>query len=130
VDPALARLADGKYVLVTTFRKNGTPVPTPVWAGRDGDALVFFSAPDAGKVKRLRRDNSVELTECSFNGTPTGETVKATADLLDAAGADRARKAIARKYGLIGRLTMLGSRLRRGRNGSVCYAVTTPTPHP
>jgi uncharacterized protein len=130
VDPALARLADGKYVLVTTFRKNGTPVPTPVWAGRDGDALVFFSAPDAGKVKRLRRDNSVELTECSFNGTPTGETVKATADLLDAAGADRARKAIARKYGLIGRLTMLGSRLRRGRNGSVCYAITTTHPHP
>jgi PPOX class probable F420-dependent enzyme len=125
VDPSLARLADGKYVLVTTFRKDGTPVPTPVWVGRDGDALVFFSAPDAGKVKRLRRDNSVELTECSFNGTPTGETVKATADLLDAAGADRARKAIARKYGLMGRLTMFGSRIRRGKNGTACYAVTS-----
>jgi uncharacterized protein len=125
VDAELARLAESKYLLVTTFRKDGTAVPTPVWAGRDGDALVFWSAKSAGKVKRLRRNSSVDLAECDFGGRPTGAVVKGTAELLDSEGADRVRKLLARKYGLIGQLTFLGSRLRRGRDGTVRFAVSS-----
>jgi PPOX class probable F420-dependent enzyme len=125
VDTELARLADSKYLLVTTFRKDGTSVPTPVWVGRDGDTLVFWSAKTAGKVKRLRRDSSVELAECDFRGKPRGATVRATAELLGTEDADRARKLLARKYGVIGHLTFLGSRLRRGRDGTVCFAVAS-----
>jgi PPOX class probable F420-dependent enzyme len=125
VDAELARLADGKYLLVTTFRKDGTPVSTPVWVDRDGEALVFWTAKGTGKVKRLRRDNSVELAECDIKGTPKGAVVKATAELLDSAATERVRKSFARKYGLIARLTFLGSRVRRGRDGTVCFAVSS-----
>jgi uncharacterized protein len=125
MDAELARLADSKYLLVTTFRKDGTAVPTPVWVGRDGEALVFWSAKDAGKVKRLRRDNSVELAECDFRGRPQGETVKAKAELLSSEDANRVKKLMARKYGFIGHLTFLGSRLRRGREGTVCFVVSS-----
>ena len=60
MDPELARLADSKYVLVTTFRKNGTKVATPVWSARDGEELVFWTRADAGKVKRLRNNQAVD----------------------------------------------------------------------
>lgn len=118
------RLADAKYLLVTTFRKNGTPVPTPVWAARDGDRLLVWTVADSGKVKRIRRDPTVRLAPCDVRGKPTGDEVAGTAEILDATGSDRARTIIGKRYGLVGKLTMLGSRVRRGRDGTVGVALT------
>lgn len=120
----LDRLGAGKYLLVTTFRKNGTPVPTPVWVARDGERLVFWTVTDSGKVKRIRRNGTVEVGECDMRGNPTGSSVPGTATLLDADGSEQARKLIARKYGVIGQVIMMGSRIRRGRTGTVGVAVT------
>lgn len=118
------RLGAAKYLLVTTFRRDGTPVPTPVWVARDGTDLVFWSARDTGKIKRIRNNPTVELAECDFNGTPHGPVVAGTARILDAPGSDRARRLIRSKYGLIGRLSVLGSILRRGKQGSVGVAIS------
>jgi PPOX class probable F420-dependent enzyme len=120
----LDRLGAGKYLLVTTFRKNGTPVPTPVWVARDGERLVFWTVTDSGKVKRIRRNGAVEVGECDMRGNPTGSSIPGTATLLDADGSEQARKLIARKYGVIGQVIMMGSRIRRGRTGTVGVAVT------
>lgn len=125
MDTELARLAAGKYVLVTTFRRDGTPVSTPVWVCKDGDALVFSSGRTTGKAKRLRRNDAVELTACDIRGATTGDMVKAKAEALDAADTRRIHKLLARKYGLIARLTFWGSRLRRGSDSTVCFAVTS-----
>ncbi|WP_106178289.1 PPOX class F420-dependent oxidoreductase [Prauserella shujinwangii] len=120
----LERLRREKYVLLTTFRKNGDPVPTPVWSARDGDRLVVFSERAAGKVKRIRRDPRVEVTACDLRGRRThGPTVPGTARILDDEGSDRARAAIAREYGLVGHVTMFFSRLRGGRQRTVGIAV-------
>ncbi|QFZ22532.1 PPOX class F420-dependent oxidoreductase [Saccharothrix syringae] len=121
-------LGDGKYLLLTTYRKDGTPVPTPVWVVSDGTALYAWSAADAGKVKRIRRGGEVEVGPCDLRGNPTGPQVPGRARLLDRAGSDRVRALIARKYGLLGRLTLLGSRLRRGVGGSVGIEITPSTP--
>ncbi|GAA4445832.1 PPOX class F420-dependent oxidoreductase [Actinokineospora soli] len=120
----LDRLADGKYLLVTTFRKDGRAVPTPVWVVRDGERLLVWTVADSGKVKRIRNNPRVEVAECDFKGNPTGEAVPATARLLDAEGAERARKLIRRKYGISGTLVVLGSRLRRGAHGTVGIEIT------
>ncbi|CCH34087.1 PPOX class F420-dependent oxidoreductase [Actinosynnema sp. NPDC047251] len=112
-------LGDEKYLLLTTFRKNGTPVPTPVWAARKGEAIHVWSAADAGKVKRIRNNGDVTLAPCDFRGNKTGESTNAKATVLDGPAGDETRTLIARKYGLIGRLTLLGSRLRRGKSGTV-----------
>ncbi|MFC5289159.1 PPOX class F420-dependent oxidoreductase [Actinokineospora guangxiensis] len=115
----LDRLGAGKYVLVTTRRRDGRTVPTPVWAVRDGEELLIWTPKDSGKVKRIRNFPDVELAECDFRGNPSGPSVPATARILDAAGAERARKLISRKYGVMGKLTVLGSKLRRGAKGTV-----------
>ncbi|BCB90781.1 PPOX class F420-dependent oxidoreductase [Phytohabitans suffuscus] len=122
---ALDRLADESYVLLTTFRKDGRAVATPVWAVRDGDALAVWSVADAGKVKRIRRSGEVTVAPCDFRGNPKGEAVAGHAALIGSTeGDERVRKLIARKYGLFGRLTMLGSRVRRGRGGTVGIRIT------
>ncbi|HEY2204086.1 MAG TPA: PPOX class F420-dependent oxidoreductase [Pseudonocardia sp.] len=126
----ITRLAGEKYLLVTTFRRDGRAVPTPVWAARDGDGLVAFSARDAGKVKRIRRDGSVRLAPCTVRGAPTGPEVAGHAELLDDAGSTRARRLLVDRYGLVGRLTMLGSKLRRGEQGTVGIRLTVPDAPP
>ncbi|MFC7918194.1 PPOX class F420-dependent oxidoreductase [Streptomyces sp. NPDC057386] len=125
MDSALpARLGAGKYLLVTSYRKNGTAVATPVWVVRDGDTLGVWTAADSWKVKRIRARPDVLVGPCDVRGRPTGVQVPATAELCDPQTTARYRRLIARKYGLIGRLTLLGSRLRRGTDGTVGIRIT------
>ncbi|MDQ0994549.1 PPOX class F420-dependent oxidoreductase [Streptomyces sp. V3I7] len=123
-DTTLDRLGAGKYLLVTSYRKDGTPVPTPVWVVRDGDGLGVWTAVDSWKVKRIRRRPDVLVGPCDLRGRPTGEAVPATAEVCGPAATARYRTLIARKYGITGRLTLLGSRLRRGLDGTVGIRVT------
>ncbi|KUN38434.1 PPOX class F420-dependent oxidoreductase [Streptomyces longwoodensis] len=120
----LDRLGAGKYLLLTSYRKNGTAVATPVWVVRDGDALGVWTTADSWKVKRIRARPGVLVGPCDLRGHPTGDQTPATAEIVDAATVGRYRQLIARKYGLTGRLTLLGSRLRRGLDGTVGIRVT------
>ncbi|MFD7642620.1 PPOX class F420-dependent oxidoreductase [Kitasatospora sp. NPDC059795] len=122
-DTALDRLAAGSYLLITSYRKDGSAVPTPVWMVRDGDTLGVWTAADSWKVKRIRRRADVLVGPCDVRGNPTGEAVPATATVADAATAERYRKLLARKYGLLGRVLLLGSRLRRGTAGTIGLTV-------
>lgn len=121
---SLDALAAGKYLLITTYRKNGTAVPTPVWVVRDGDALGVWTVADSWKVKRIRNRADVLVGPCDLRGNPTGDSVPGRAEILDAAGSAHCRRLIARKYGVLGRLSLLGSRLRRGTDGTVGVRVT------
>ncbi|MEZ7002579.1 PPOX class F420-dependent oxidoreductase [Streptomyces sp. AD55] len=123
-DTTLARLGTGSYLLLTSFRGNGTPVATPVWVVRDGDALGVWTAAASGKVRRLRARPGVLVGPCDVRGHPTGDQIPATARIADADTTARYRRLIARKYGVLGRLTLLGSRLRRGTAGTVGVTVT------
>ncbi|MFI0137494.1 PPOX class F420-dependent oxidoreductase [Streptomyces luteogriseus] len=123
-DRTLDELGAGKYLLVTSYRKNGTPVATPVWVVRDGDALGVWTVADSWKVKRIRNRADVLVDPCDLRGNPTGDQVPATAEICDAATTGRYRQLIGRKYGLTGRLTLLGSRLRRGVDGTVGIRIT------
>ncbi|WNV89665.1 PPOX class F420-dependent oxidoreductase [Umezawaea sp. Da 62-37] len=122
-----SELGEGKYLLLTTYRKDGRAVPTPVWVVADGGQLFAWSATDSGKVKRIRRDGKVSVGPCDVRGKPTGGSVDAQAELLDESGSDRVRGLIGKKYGIAGKLTLLGSRLRRGRTGSIGIAIVPST---
>ena len=109
-------LAEKPTVLLTTYRRDGTPVGTPVnLAVEDGRAFVrTFDA--AGKLKRIRRNPLVEVAPATWRGRPTGPPLRARARLLEGAEAARASRLIARKHPLLqGVLVPLGHRLRRNR---------------
>ncbi|MFF8024931.1 PPOX class F420-dependent oxidoreductase [Streptomyces sp. NPDC007896] len=115
---ALESLGAGKYLLVTSYRKNGSPVPTPVWVVRDGDTLGIWTPADSYKVKRIRARGDILVGPCDLRGNPLGDQVPATAEICDPDTTARYRKLITRKYGIVGRLTLLSSRLRNGTHGS------------
>ncbi|MEU0083016.1 PPOX class F420-dependent oxidoreductase [Streptomyces sp. NPDC006274] len=94
------KFASAKYVSVTTFRKNGTGVATPVWFAVDGGELFVWTRTDSWKVKRLRNDSRVVVTVCDARGNVEegAPTAEGTARLLDAAGTVAVRKLLARKY--------------------------------
>jgi PPOX class probable F420-dependent enzyme len=124
VTTVVETLGASPYVRVTTFRKDGRAVPTPVWVVLDGDGLAIWTARDTGKVKRVRRSGDVLVGPCTARGRLTGAEVPGTASILDSAGTARVRTLLARKYGLMGRLTLWGSRLRRGLDGTVAIRIT------
>ncbi|GEM30624.1 PPOX class F420-dependent oxidoreductase [Nocardia neocaledoniensis NBRC 108232] len=107
-------MAAGKYLLLTTFRRDGTPVPTPVWAMRDGPALVICSAADAGKVKRIRNSGNVTIAASDWRGKPHGAPFRAHAELLPPEATPYVIDLMKRKYGLAARIGLAGSALRGG----------------
>ena len=114
-----------KYVQLTTFRKDGTPVSSPLWAALDGDKLLMWTVTDSWKVKRLRRNPAVVVQACDVRGKQTyGDPVSGTAQILDTPGSDHARDVVQKKYGLLGWVTVKGSLLRRGKKGTVGLAIT------
>ncbi|MBO0854478.1 MAG: PPOX class F420-dependent oxidoreductase [Nocardia sp.] len=124
VDNPFGPVGTANYVLLTTFRANGTGVGTPVWAALDGGKLYVWTVTDSWKVKRLRRNRELTLQPCSVSGKPRGAVIRGTGVVLDEQGSSRARDLIKRKYGVMGRLTIMGSLLRRGRTGTVGIEIT------
>ena len=102
----LDALGTGKYLLLTTLRRDGTPVGTPVWLVPDTDTLLVITQADSGKVRRIRSNPAVTVAPCDARGRPLGPAVDAVAELLDDADTARARSLITHRYGLLGRLLM------------------------
>jgi uncharacterized protein len=119
----LEQLGSEKYVRLTTYRRDGRAVPTPLWVVPDGAGLMVWTPAGTGKVKRIRNNGRVTVQACDFRGNPSGEPVEAQARIGDAADRRRVGAAIIRKYGLSGRLTLFGSRLRRGTDGTVAILI-------
>ena len=51
-EEGFSSLSRRKYCLLTTFRRSGDPVPTPVWFGLAGGNLYFHSESSVGKIKK------------------------------------------------------------------------------
>ena len=128
-------LGDHEYVSLATHRRSGTPVPTPVWAARDGAELLVWTRSDSGKVKRLRNDPRVTVTPCDVRGRVTDgvQAVPGTARLIeDADGLRRVRRALAGKYGWKFRLIDSGGALlrlgKRPHTGIAVHLENEPAP--
>ncbi len=108
-NPVPAQIQDQKYISLTTFRKNGTGVATPIWFGEEGDKLYFMTRSTMGKMKRIRNNPQVKVAPCTIRGKVTGPEFSATARILRVQDHSHARSLINRKYWLA-RITLLWSR--------------------
>jgi PPOX class probable F420-dependent enzyme len=107
----MSPLPSSFYVSLTTFRRTGVPVSTPVWAAPDGDTLVVWTRVDSGKIKRLRHTERVTCAPCTFRGRTLAPVVDGFAALVDPAEWPQALAALRRTYGRWFRLSYLSSRL-------------------
>jgi uncharacterized protein len=125
---ALSPFRQQKVVLLTTFRRDGTPVGTPVHLAVDGDHGYFRSYHKAWKTKRLRNNPHVTVAPSSFGGKATGPALDGEAVLLDGPEIGRARKMIRRRaWFMQGVLVPLSHRAMRYRT---MYYRLAPTPSP
>lgn len=90
------------YLSVTTFRRDGTPVPTPVWFSGTAGRYVLVTAADSAKVKRLALNPRVEVATCDRKGelVPGAAVLAGTARVIEGAAAAAAEREVRRKYRL------------------------------
>jgi PPOX class probable F420-dependent enzyme len=93
-----APLANAKYVQLTTFRRDGTPVATAVHIVADGNVAYFRTWDTTGKAKRLRHTHRVQVAPSTFRGRPVGQAIPAQAVLLDGDDSDQAARMLASKH--------------------------------
>jgi uncharacterized protein len=120
----------GKYVSLTSFKRDGTGVATPVWFVAEDGRLLVQTGGESFKVRRIRRNPHVTVAPCSASGRTHGPAVPATAEILPAADLEHVRGLVGRKY-RIDRIVILPIywavlRLRRRRTSrsEVALAIT------
>jgi PPOX class probable F420-dependent enzyme len=117
-------VTNARYVLLTTFTKDGRPKPTPIWIARDGDRALVITERNAWKVKRIRNTERVTLAVCDARGKVKGDAVEAKARVLDDAHTEDVYRAIIRRYGIVGRIFAIFSKLRGGAGRTVGLEIT------
>lgn len=91
-------IADAKYLLLTTFTRDGRAKPTAIWAAREGARLLVITDDGSWKVKRIRNTARVTLQRCTALGKPKGQPVEATARVLPKAQTRHVYDAVVRRY--------------------------------
>lgn len=88
----------GKFLSITSYKRNGTGVATPVWFVNEGGRYLVMTDEHSGKVKRIRRDPFVRIAACSARGREKTEPVPAHAEILPPSETERVKRLIARRY--------------------------------
>jgi PPOX class probable F420-dependent enzyme len=93
-----AAIRGQKYISLTTFRKTGVPVATPVWFGEQDGKVYVMTGSRLGKAKRVRNNPDVRVAPCTIRGKVCGPEFPARARILPPQERARARQTINRKY--------------------------------
>ena len=123
-------LGDPRYIALTTYRRDGRPVTTPVWLAALEGKIYVFTADNTGKAKRVRATGRVRFAPSSMNGRRilgawregTGRVVR------DEVLRRKAMAALQRKYGWQLSLAMLVYRLRGLHRHHVVLELTPAPP--
>jgi uncharacterized protein len=112
-----------KRSLLVTYRRDGRPVATPVWAAEADGRLYVRTERTAGKVKRLRRDARMLVAPCTVRGKPLGAPLETIARVLAPDEEAPAEQALTRRYGLGRELFERSMDIMRV---DMCYLEITP----
>ncbi|KAA9149837.1 PPOX class F420-dependent oxidoreductase [Amycolatopsis acidicola] len=109
----LATFAKQNTALLTTFKRDGTPVGTPVTLAVEGDHAYFHTYDAAWKVKRMRNNPEVEIAPSSLSGKTKGPAMRATVRLVEGDEAAHAKRLLARSHPILhGVLVPVSHRLK------------------
>lgn len=119
----LEALFPGRYLSVTTFKRDGTGVATPVWFVCDGRNLFALTDLHSAKIRRVRHDPHVLVGSCRADGKLRGEPVPAHAEVLTAEeDLERVQALLVARYRLTYRVVMFFYRLGRRLRGQPSVA--------
>jgi len=104
MDDILKQFIDQKYISLETYKKDNTPIRTPVWFVINNDHIYITTKESTGKVKRLRNNQNVRLAVCSMKGKIKNEWVDGIAKMIVGDDAENTIKLRKKKYGFSARL--------------------------
>ena len=122
----------GKYLSLTTYRRDGTPVSTAVWFVEEDGRLFVITPAQSYKAKRLRRNPAATVAPCTARGTPKGDPIPVRVEFLPPDEYARVDRLMAERYRVRRLLIMpiyrLVMRLRGtpiGEHGGAYLAITS-----
>ena len=95
----LEQFIEQKYINLETYKKDGTPIRTPVWFVIDNDLIYIITRDSTGKVKRLKNNQNIRIVPCSFTGKSKSEWINGIAQKITGEMAEKAIKLRKKKYG-------------------------------
>lgn len=113
-----------KYMALTTYRKSGAAVTTPVWFAVKENKIYLFTEAASGKIKRIRHTPTVQIAPCTMDGKLLGESFAGQAKLVGENEFAPIQKIFNARYGLIIRLFGLLGRMRKTKR---IFVEITPT---
>jgi PPOX class probable F420-dependent enzyme len=120
---SLEDLRPRKYCVLVTYKKNGEPVPSPLWFGTGNGKLYTQTGANTAKVRRIGRNPEVRVAPATSRGRPLGAPFVATARVVPPEEEAEAERRLQANYGLGRRLySLLSSRVHN------VYLEVTPTP--
>lgn len=116
-------------VLLTTYKRDGTPVGTAVNIVVEGDHAYFRTWDTAWKFRRIRNNPAVEFAPCTPLGRPKGPAMRARARVLEGKESAQAGRLLASKYQIMHRILVpLVHRLRGNRTVHIELRPVEDTP--
>ncbi|TDZ79913.1 Pyridoxamine 5'-phosphate oxidase [Mycobacteroides salmoniphilum] len=120
-------VAAGRYILLTTFTKDGVPKPTPMGFVAEGDELLLTTSANTWKVRRVRRDRKVRVAVCTRSGRVISPVSDATAVIVeDPASVARIRASVVKRYGLPSRIVTAWLDRRNGARVGISVTLGAP----
>ena len=93
-----------KYISLTTFRKSGEPVSTPIWFVERGITIDVWTEKNSWKVKRLSNDSRVRVAPSTVRGRVVGPSAEGTARIVSPKVKEEIENLMVAKYGWMMRL--------------------------
>ena len=103
--PSDLSVAQGhNYISLTTFRKSGEPVSTPIWFVERGISIYVWTEKNSWKVKRLISDPRVQVAPSTVRGRVVGPSAEGTARIVSPEVKEEIENLMVAKYGWMMRL--------------------------
>ena len=108
MDSRFNQFIDQKYLSLETYKRDNTPVQTPVWFVIDNDQLYITTKETTGKVKRLRNNQNARIAVCSMKGDIKSNWVDVGLEKIsEESNVEKIVKLRKKKYGFSARLVSM-----------------------
>ena len=101
---------EAEYINLITYKRDKSPVTTPVWVADFSNSLVVTTSLNAGKVKRVRNNGKATIYITNQNGSKKlSESLDLKATLIEDLDLKKqATDLIRKKYGMMAKIIMKG----------------------
>ena len=122
MDSRFNQFIDQKYLSLETYKRDNTPIQTPVWFVTENDQLYITTKETTGKVKRLRNNQNGRVAICSMKGDIKGDWINVGLQrIYEDSDIEKIVKLRKKKYGFSARLIGAFHQMKKAK--TIAYSI-------